>query len=193
MQPRPTGWTLVLPRGRAVMGALPREVRCGASVFGRAGQGAPQRSPFALQYIIGGLPEPLRSKPHVAQRPPRPRHRIDQRHRPRHRAGARRSRLRCRHQRLRRGGADREGAGGHRLRIRRQGALRRRRHVEARRDRGHGQKGRGRARRRRHSRQQRRHPVRLADRGLPDREVERDPRHQPLLGLPYDPRRHRPG
>ena len=41
----------------------------------------------------------------------------------------------------------------------------------------------------RHSRQQRRHPVRLADRGFPDREMGRDPRDQPLLRLPHHPRR----
>ena len=46
---------------------------------------------------------------------------------------------------------------------------------------------------RRHPRQQRRHPARRADRGIPAREVGRDPRHQPVLGVPPDPsglRRH---
>ena len=41
----------------------------------------------------------------------------------------------------------------------------------------------------RHSGQQRRHPARLADRGIPAREMGRDHRHQPLGGVPRDPRR----
>ena len=40
----------------------------------------------------------------------------------------------------------------------------------------------------RHPRQQCRHPVRLADRGIPDREVGPDHRDQPVLGLPRHPR-----
>ena len=46
---------------------------------------------------------------------------------------------------------------------------------------------------RRHPGQQCRHPVRLADRGLPDREVGPDHRHQPVLRLPRDPRGACPG
>ena len=41
----------------------------------------------------------------------------------------------------------------------------------------------------RHSRQQCRHPVRLADRGIPDREVGRDHRDQSVVGLSWHPRR----
>ena len=41
----------------------------------------------------------------------------------------------------------------------------------------------------RHPRQQCRHPVRLADRGIPDREMGRDHRHQPVVGVPRHPRR----
>ena len=41
----------------------------------------------------------------------------------------------------------------------------------------------------RHPRQQCRHPVRLADRGVPDREMGRDHRHQPVVGVSRHPRR----
>ena len=52
--------------------------------------------------------------------------------------------------------------------------------------------GRGRtrpARQRRRARQQRRHPARRGDRDVPDRQVGRHHRHQPLVRLPRHPRR----
>ena len=67
--------------------------------------------------------------------------------------------------------------------------LQRRRHVEARRDRGDGGAGGARARRRRHPGEQRRHPARRAGRGVPGREVGRGHRDQPLGRLPRHPRR----
>ena len=77
----------------------------------------------------------------------------------------------------------------HRIRFRREGGLFAGRHDQAGRDRRDD-----RARREelwfgRHPRQQCRHPVRLADRGVPDREMGPDHRDQPVLGLPCHPRR----
>ena len=76
----------------------------------------------------------------------------------------------------------------HRKGIRRQGLLQRRRHVEGRRGRGDDRRRRGKDGNCRHRRQQRRHPVRLADRGVPAGEVGRDPRHQPFVRVPHHPR-----
>ena len=72
----------------------------------------------------------------VPRQTPRPRHRLDQRHRARHRASPRQGRRRRRHQRLRRQGGDRERARRDREGIRRQGVLQRRRHDQGAGDRG---------------------------------------------------------
>ena len=65
----------------------------------------------------------------------------------------------------------------------------RRRHDQGGRDRRHDRRRGGEARLGRHPGQQRRHPVRLADRGFPAREVGPDHRHQPVVRLPRHPRR----
>ena len=66
--------------------------------------------------------------------------------------------------------------------------LPRRRHDEARRDRRPGAHGGEGVRRGRHPGEQRRHPARRAGGRVPDREVGRDHRDQPVLGLPRDAR-----
>ena len=85
--------------------------------------------------------------------------------------------------------------GGHREDSRRSGQGSRRhrssfsgRHAEARRDRRHGRRRREGIRRDRHPLQQRRHPARGAGRRIPGREMERDHRHQPVLGVLHHPR-----
>ena len=64
-----------------------------------------------------------------------------------------------------------------------------RRHDQARRDRRNGRARREDLRLGRYPRQQCRHPVRVADRGVSDREVGRDHRHQPVVGVSRHPRR----
>ena len=69
------------------------------------------------------------------------RHRLDQRHRARHRPGARGGGLGRRPQRLRQAGGDQGDPGEHRRGFRRAGRLFRRRHDQARADRRDGQDG----------------------------------------------------
>ena len=78
---------------------------------------------------------------------------------------------------------------GDRDRFQGQGGVFARRHDQARRDRRHGRARRKHLRLGRHPGQQCRHPVRLADRGIPDREMGRDHRDQSVVGVPRDPRR----
>ena len=128
---------------------------------------------------------------HPCPRENRARHRLDQRHRPRHRDRARRpaaptscstaSATPTRSRTLR---------AEARRRSRRQGALRRRRPVASRTPieamMGNAIEEFG---ERRHPGQQRRHPVRRADRRVPGRQVERDPRAQPDRVVPHHPAR----
>ena len=77
----------------------------------------------------------------------------------------------------------------HRERFRRPGGLFARRHDQAGRDRRHGAHGREDLRLGRHPHQQCRHPVRVADRGIPDREMGSDHRDQSFGGVPRHSRR----
>ena len=108
----------------------------------------------------------------------RHRHRLDQRHRPGHRAGA--GRRRCRHhaERIRRRGRRSRRCAQESAPGRRQGRLQRRRHVEAGADRRHGRNRHARARQRRHPGEQRGHPAHRAGRGISGRALGRDHRDQ---------------
>ena len=117
----------------------------------------------------------------------RGRDRLDERHRARHRPGHGQRRRQRGPQRLRRCGRDRARAERHRGRVRRQGHPFGGRHGEAGRDRRHDPGGRDSLRGGRHPRQQCRHPARVADRGVPAREVGPDHRGQPVVRLSRHP------
>ena len=119
----------------------------------------------------------------------RGRDRLDQRHRTGLCARLCRRRRQRRHQRLRRARRHREGARRDRDRLQGQGGLFAGRHDQAGRDRRDDRARREDLRLGRRPGQQCRHPVRLADRGIPDREVGRDHRDQPVVGVPRHPRR----
>ena len=109
--------------------------------------------------------------------------RLDQRHRIGVCARLRRRRRQYRSQRHGRARRHREGALRHRDRFQGQGGAFARRHDQARRDRRDDRARRKDLRLGRRPRQQCRHPVRVADRGVSDREMGRDHRHQPVVGV----------
>ena len=78
---------------------------------------------------------------------------------------------------------------GHRDRFQGQGGLFAGRHDQAGRDRRDDRARRKDLRLGRHPRQQCRHPVRVPDRGVSDREMGRHHRHQPVVGVSCHPRR----
>ena len=112
-------------------------------------------------------------------------HRLDQRHRSRHRPGARRRRLGRSAERLRQAGGDRSCTRRRRQGLRRSRRLFPRRHVKPRLDRRDDRNDSAQIRPARRARQQCRHPARGAVAGLPAGEVGRDPRHQSVLRLPH--------
>ena len=135
-------------------------------------------------------PEPSRSEWNgYIKRQDRRRDRLDQRHRIGLCARFRRRRRQCRPQRHGRAGRYRARAFRHRDRF--QGPRRAfaRRHDQARRDRRNGRARREDLRFGRYPRQQCRHPVRVADRGVSAGEVGSDHRHQPVVGVLRHPRR----
>ena len=106
-----------------------------------------------------------------------------------YRARLGRRRRQHRHQRHGRGSRYRARALRHRDRFQGQGGAFAGRHDQACRDRRHDRARRKDLRLGRRPRQQCRHPVRLADRGIPDREVGRHHRDQPVGGISWHPRR----
>ena len=158
-------------------------IRVRAATGRSDGGGRPRRRPMTtITDRRPGLPATTHAS---AAGPRRDRHRLDQRHRPRHRRARWRQPARRRAERLRRAGAIAETLRSALGRTaRRAGALRRRRHEQAGRDRGDGRADPPRLGPGRHPGQQRRHPARRADRGLPGGEVGRGHRDQPLGGLP---------
>lgn len=138
------------------------------------------------------------TRPHRRERgapargPRRDRVRVDQRHRPRHCRGTGGPRRNDRPQRPRRPREHRGDPHRHRRPPPRRGGLPRRRHDGRRLRRRprllHGEPFRPGG----HPRQQCRDPARRPGGGLSAGEVGRDPRGQPVVGVPHDPRRRAP-